>query len=146
MAAHGTQQRLVGQHVRAPGPHGARAADDHGGRQHLPPAAHAQPQRLQEDHGRDLAVAHEHVGGQCGEHVGDEHGGSAVLGVGLDLQHQGVAGRTPRGAVLRGVVQGGVGGVGDRAEIWDTQAWNEYYAEQESSFSDIAEEVIPGLF
>ena len=57
MGAHGTQERLVGQHVRAPGPHGARAADDHGGRQHLPPAAHAQPQRLQEDHGRDLAVA-----------------------------------------------------------------------------------------
>ncbi len=37
-------------------------------------------------------------------------------------------------------------GAGNHAEIWDTEAWNTYYAEQESSFSDIAEEVIPGLF
>ncbi len=37
-------------------------------------------------------------------------------------------------------------GAGNHAEIWDTEAWNAYYAEQESSFSDIAEEVIPGLF
>lgn len=37
-------------------------------------------------------------------------------------------------------------GVGNRAEIWDTEAWEQYYAEQESSFSDTTEEVIPGLF
>jgi MraZ protein len=37
-------------------------------------------------------------------------------------------------------------GAGARAEIWDTAAWNTYYAEQESSFSDTEEEVIPGLF
>ncbi len=37
-------------------------------------------------------------------------------------------------------------GVGNRAEIWDTQAWEQYYAEQESNFSDTTEEVIPGLF
>ncbi len=37
-------------------------------------------------------------------------------------------------------------GAGNHAEIWDTDSWNTYYAEQESSFSDIAEEVIPGLF
>ena len=37
-------------------------------------------------------------------------------------------------------------GAGNRAEIWDTTAWNEYYAEQESNFSEITEEVIPGLF
>ncbi len=37
-------------------------------------------------------------------------------------------------------------GAGDRAEIWDTAAWNAYYAEQESSFAETAEEVIPGLF
>ncbi len=37
-------------------------------------------------------------------------------------------------------------GAGNRAEIWDTEAWNEYYANQESSFSEITEEVIPGLF
>lgn len=37
-------------------------------------------------------------------------------------------------------------GAGNRAEIWDTAAWNEYYANQESSFSEITEEVIPGLF
>lgn len=37
-------------------------------------------------------------------------------------------------------------GAGNRAEIWDTAAWNAYYAEQESAFSATAEEVIPGLF
>jgi MraZ protein len=37
-------------------------------------------------------------------------------------------------------------GVGNRAEIWDTEAWEQYYAEQESNFSDTTEEVIPGLF
>ncbi len=37
-------------------------------------------------------------------------------------------------------------GAGNHAEIWDTEAWNQYYEEQESSFSEITEEVIPGLF
>jgi MraZ protein len=37
-------------------------------------------------------------------------------------------------------------GAGNRAEIWDTEAWNSYYDEHESSFSDTTEEVIPGLF
>ncbi|MCC7127418.1 MAG: division/cell wall cluster transcriptional repressor MraZ [Microbacteriaceae bacterium] len=37
-------------------------------------------------------------------------------------------------------------GAGNHAEIWDTDAWNEYYAQQESSYSEITEEVIPGLF
>lgn len=37
-------------------------------------------------------------------------------------------------------------GVGNRAEIWDTEAWETYYAEQESAFADTTEEVIPGLF
>jgi MraZ protein len=37
-------------------------------------------------------------------------------------------------------------GVGNRAEIWDTAAWEAYYAEQESAFADTTEEVIPGLF
>ncbi|HXD62828.1 MAG TPA: division/cell wall cluster transcriptional repressor MraZ [Lacisediminihabitans sp.] len=37
-------------------------------------------------------------------------------------------------------------GVGNRAEIWDTKAWEKYYAEQEAGFADTAEEVIPGLF
>lgn len=37
-------------------------------------------------------------------------------------------------------------GAGNHAEIWDTQAWNQYYAEQEDNFSEITEEVIPGLF
>ncbi|ROQ40846.1 MraZ protein [Frondihabitans sp. PhB188] len=36
-------------------------------------------------------------------------------------------------------------GAGNRAEIWDTAAWNSYYDEHESSFSDTTEEVIPGL-
>lgn len=37
-------------------------------------------------------------------------------------------------------------GVGSRAEIWDATAWYQYLASQENSFSDISEEVIPGLF
>lgn len=37
-------------------------------------------------------------------------------------------------------------GVGNRAEIWDTAAWEAYYEEQESAFAEITEEVIPGLF
>jgi len=37
-------------------------------------------------------------------------------------------------------------GAGARAEIWDTEAWNEYYTANEAGFSDTAEEVIPGLF
>ena len=37
-------------------------------------------------------------------------------------------------------------GVGNRAEIWDTAAWETYYSEQEAGFADTAEEVIPGIF
>ncbi|PRI11798.1 division/cell wall cluster transcriptional repressor MraZ [Leucobacter massiliensis] len=37
-------------------------------------------------------------------------------------------------------------GAGFRAEIWDAEAWQRYLAEQESAFSDIEEEVIPGMF
>ena len=37
-------------------------------------------------------------------------------------------------------------GAGSRAEIWDAEAWQRYLAEQESAFSAIEEEVIPGMF
>lgn len=37
-------------------------------------------------------------------------------------------------------------GAGSRAEIWDTAAWNEYYARTEAGFADTDEEVISGLF
>ena len=37
-------------------------------------------------------------------------------------------------------------GVGNRAEIWDSATWNEYLQSNEQSFSEISEEVIPGLF
>ena len=37
-------------------------------------------------------------------------------------------------------------GVGDRAEIWDTETWNTYYQERESAFASQTEEVIPGIF
>ena len=37
-------------------------------------------------------------------------------------------------------------GVGARAEIWDAAAWNSYLTDQESAFSNVTEEVIPGLF
>jgi MraZ protein len=37
-------------------------------------------------------------------------------------------------------------GVGDRVEIWDTAVWESYLTEQESSFANVTEEVIPGIF
>jgi MraZ protein len=37
-------------------------------------------------------------------------------------------------------------GAGGHAEIWDSSAWEKYYSEQETAFSEISEEVIPGLF
>ena len=37
-------------------------------------------------------------------------------------------------------------GVGSRAEIWDATAWADYLANKENDFSEISEEVIPGLF
>ncbi|WP_336659200.1 division/cell wall cluster transcriptional repressor MraZ [Leucobacter sp. USHLN153] len=37
-------------------------------------------------------------------------------------------------------------GTGARAEIWDLEAWQTYLAAQEAAFSEIEEEVIPGLF
>lgn len=37
-------------------------------------------------------------------------------------------------------------GAGDRAEIWDSAAWNAYLEEKESEFSSTDEEAIPGLF
>lgn len=37
-------------------------------------------------------------------------------------------------------------GAGTRAEIWDAEAWNRYLTEQEAAFSDIENEVIPGMF
>ena len=36
-------------------------------------------------------------------------------------------------------------GAGTRVEIWDAQAWETYLAEQESAYSDTAEEVFPDL-
>jgi MraZ protein len=37
-------------------------------------------------------------------------------------------------------------GTGNRAEIWDTAAWNAYYEATEAAFADTDEEVIAGLF
>lgn len=37
-------------------------------------------------------------------------------------------------------------GAGSRVEVWDAGAWERYLAEQETAFSDTAEEVVPGLF
>ncbi|MDA8580019.1 division/cell wall cluster transcriptional repressor MraZ [Pontimonas sp.] len=36
-------------------------------------------------------------------------------------------------------------GAGNRAEIWSTSAWDQYYSEREQAFSETEEEVIPGL-
>ncbi|MDL5349996.1 division/cell wall cluster transcriptional repressor MraZ [Microbacterium sp. zg-YB36] len=37
-------------------------------------------------------------------------------------------------------------GVGAHAEIWDADAWNAYAEGNEDSYSDMEQEVIPGLF
>jgi MraZ protein len=37
-------------------------------------------------------------------------------------------------------------GAGPRLEVWDAQAWDTYLADRESAFSDLSEEVLPGLF
>jgi MraZ protein len=36
-------------------------------------------------------------------------------------------------------------GANTRLEIWDSQAWDTYVAEQEDSFAEAAEEVLPGI-
>ncbi len=36
-------------------------------------------------------------------------------------------------------------GAGPRVEIWDAERWQEYLANQETAYSETAEEVIPGL-
>lgn len=36
-------------------------------------------------------------------------------------------------------------GAGSRLEVWDAQAWDAYLADRESAFSDLSEEVLPGL-
>ncbi|MEE1620297.1 division/cell wall cluster transcriptional repressor MraZ [Zafaria sp. Z1313] len=37
-------------------------------------------------------------------------------------------------------------GAGTRAEIWDTESWNAYLEQQENSFSETDEEILPGIF
>ncbi|WP_026554198.1 division/cell wall cluster transcriptional repressor MraZ [Arthrobacter sp. 35W] len=37
-------------------------------------------------------------------------------------------------------------GAGNRAEIWDAEAWETYLAEQEKAFSETDEDTIPGIF
>ncbi|HAQ59736.1 MAG TPA: cell division/cell wall cluster transcriptional repressor MraZ [Microbacterium sp.] len=39
-----------------------------------------------------------------------------------------------------------VTGVGAHAEIWNSDAWSTYAAANEESYSDLEQEVIPGLF
>ena len=36
-------------------------------------------------------------------------------------------------------------GANSRVEVWDTEAWDRYLAAQEQAFSDLSEEVFPGL-
>lgn len=36
-------------------------------------------------------------------------------------------------------------GANTRLEIWDSQAWESYLSDQEDSFADAAEEVLPGI-
>jgi MraZ protein len=36
-------------------------------------------------------------------------------------------------------------GANTRVEVWDAEAWEAYLADQEQAFSDLSEEVLPGL-
>ncbi|HSR25416.1 MAG TPA: division/cell wall cluster transcriptional repressor MraZ [Candidatus Eisenbacteria bacterium] len=36
-------------------------------------------------------------------------------------------------------------GAGSRLEVWDARAWESYLADREGAFSDLSEEVLPGL-
>lgn len=36
-------------------------------------------------------------------------------------------------------------GVGTRAEIWDRQAWEQYLADKEQAYADIADDVLPAM-
>jgi MraZ protein len=36
-------------------------------------------------------------------------------------------------------------GAGPRLEVWDAEAWDRYLSDQEAAFSDLSEEVLPGL-
>jgi len=36
-------------------------------------------------------------------------------------------------------------GVGTRAEIWNRQAWEDYLAEKEDGYADIADDVLPAM-
>ncbi|MCI6584160.1 MAG: division/cell wall cluster transcriptional repressor MraZ [Mobiluncus porci] len=36
-------------------------------------------------------------------------------------------------------------GAGARMEIWDAKTWNNYLAESEDAFAEVAEEIVPGL-
>ncbi len=36
-------------------------------------------------------------------------------------------------------------GAGSRIELWDAPSWDRYLAEQEQAFSELSEEVLPGL-
>lgn len=59
-------------------------------------------------------------------------------------------GRITLPAALRGYAglqrEVAVLGMGERVEIWDASSWESYLAEQEQTYSDQAEEVVPGLF
>jgi MraZ protein len=37
-------------------------------------------------------------------------------------------------------------GANSRVEIWDSAAWDRYLTEQEPSFAEVSEEVLPGIF
>lgn len=37
-------------------------------------------------------------------------------------------------------------GANSRVEIWDSAAWERYLTDQEQSFADVSEEVLPGIF
>lgn len=39
-----------------------------------------------------------------------------------------------------------VTGIGAHAEIWDATAWNDFVESNESTYADMEQEVIPGLF
>lgn len=73
-----------------------------------------------------------------------------MLAAGASQEKPDKQGRVPIPVALRSYAglarECTVVGAMTRVEIWDTTAWDSYQSEKEPLFSDISEEVLPGIF
>ena len=87
-----------------------------------------------------LGVIHAAVFGSVAR---GEAGPQSDIDIAIDMDYDVVGGLWEYAGLKREVA---VIGAGTRAEIWDGDAWNDYLAEQEKTFSETDEEVLPGIF